>query len=207
MSAHPNVLLVEGKDDEHVLYSLLEHHAVPEVFTIKNKDGITNILESLDVEIDASGLERIGIVVDADLDLDARWQSLRDILTTRCGYHSLPDRPDALGTVIEQEGRPVIGLWLMPDNVLPGMIEHFVEFLVPDGDSLWRQAAQCIAGIPAAERRFAENHAIKAHVHTYLAWQSDPGTPLGLAITKRYLDADSPHAQRLITWLRRLFQL
>jgi hypothetical protein len=95
----------------------------------------------------------------------------------------------------------------MPDNQLPGMIEHFVEFLVPDGDPLWVQAAQCVAAIPATERRFAENHTIKAHVHTYLAWQSDPGTPLGLAITKRYLDANLPHAHRLIAWLRRLFQL
>ncbi|MDQ3882101.1 MAG: hypothetical protein M3249_02935, partial [Thermoproteota archaeon] len=46
---------------------------------------------------------------------------------------------------------------------------------------------------------------IKAQLHTWLSWQHEPGTPLGLAITKRYLEADTLHAQRLITWIRRLF--
>lgn len=35
----------------------------------------------------------------------------------------------------------------------------------------------------------------------------EPGKPLGQAITARYLDADAPHARRLIGWLRQLFNL
>jgi hypothetical protein len=30
---------------------------------------------------------------------------------------------------------------------------------------------------------------------------------MGQAITKRYLDADAPHAQKLVAWLRNLFVL
>jgi hypothetical protein len=40
-------------------------------------------------------------------------------------------------------------------------------------------------------RKFALGHFAKAHIHTWLAWQSDPGTPMGLALTKKYLDAGS----------------
>ena len=48
---------------------------------------------------------------------------------------------------------------------------------------------------------------MKAHVHTWLAWQKEPGKPMGQAITKRYLDANAPHAQQLIVWIRKLFGL
>ena len=48
---------------------------------------------------------------------------------------------------------------------------------------------------------------MKAQLHTWLAWQEQPGTPLGLAITNRYLDANAPHAQKLMDWIRQLFDL
>jgi len=96
----------------------------------------------------------------------------------------------------------------MPDNTLSsGMLEHFIGFLVPAGDPLWYRAEDCIEHIPPETRRFPPQHQIKAHVHTWLAWQIEPGAPLGQAITKRYLDADAPHARQLIAWLRRLFEL
>jgi hypothetical protein len=59
--------------------------------------------------------------------------------------------------------------------------------------------------IPVEERRFAAVHSVKALIHTWLAWQDDPGTPLGQAITKRYFDADAPHVDQLLAWLTRLF--
>ena len=58
---------------------------------------------------------------------------------------------------------------------------------------------------PKEERRFAEVHRSKALMHTWLAWQDDPGTPIGLAITKRYFDPETPHATAFVEWLSRLF--
>jgi len=138
-----NFLLVEGKDDEHVFYSLLEHYQVPERFKIKNKEGIDRLLETLDVEIDQSGLERLGIVVDADTDIVTRWQSLRNILIN-CGYSGVPVTPAPNGTILIQENRPVVGIWLMPDNEVAGMLENFVSFLVPVDDLLWPMAGEIV---------------------------------------------------------------
>ena len=142
-----SVLLVEGKDDEHVLYHLLKHHEVPEAFKVRNKEGVESLLNDLDVEIDQSDLERLGIIVDADTDLQARWQSLRDRLM-RLGYDATPEAPRPEGTIIPQEGRPLVGVWLMPDNTLPGMLEHFISFLGADKDPLWGIADGCLDEIP-----------------------------------------------------------
>jgi len=40
------VLLVEGRDDEHVFCHLLEHYQVPDRFEIINKKGIDNPLHT-----------------------------------------------------------------------------------------------------------------------------------------------------------------
>ncbi|MDB5081366.1 MAG: hypothetical protein JWP00_3290, partial [Chloroflexi bacterium] len=37
----------------------------------------------------------------------------------------------------------------------------------------------------------------KAHIHTYLDWQEDPGTPLGPGITRKYFDAGVLRATNL----------
>jgi hypothetical protein len=45
-----------------------------------------------------------------------------------------------------------------------------------------------VAAIPEAERRFGPLAEPKAIIHTWLAWQKEPGKPLGTAITARFLD-------------------
>lgn len=41
--------------------------------------------------------------------------------------------------------------------------------------------------------------------HSWLAIQEDPGTPMGLSITKRYLSAEREVCQILVKWLKELF--
>ena len=201
-----NYLLVEGKDDLHVFYSLLEHYKIPDQFKIKNKDGIDNLLDTLDVELAESGLKRLGIVVDADINLASRWQRLRAILESS-GYSAVPINPKSAGTIIEEGGQPVVGIWLMPDNRVPGMLEDFVSFLVPEDDLLWPMAEEVVQRVIECDCRFRPTYRIKVKVHTWLAWQEEPGKPMGQAITARYLDANAPHAQELIGWIRKLFDL
>ncbi len=226
-----NLVITEGKDDMYVFHHLLAHYGVPEgIIDFKHYDGITILLEVLPEQLRASGLERLGIVVDADTDLTARWNSLKHILT-KAGYLNLPDTPLPEGTIINQEGLakiitqagdqmitqsgatiiqeglPKVGIWIMPDNQLPGMLEDFVRFLVPENDPLWDKAKGCLDEIPEDLRRFSGTHFAKAHIHTWLAWQEKPGTPLGSAINQRYLKAEAAHAKLLIEWIKRLFEL
>lgn len=203
--AAKSVLLVEGKDELHVLSQLLEHHQVPENFRIKNKEGIDVLLETLDVELIAGGLECLGVVIDADTALVPRWESLRRIFAqSGC---PLPDQPDPLGTVVELSGRTLnrVGVWVMPDNAAEGMLEDFVRSLVPLGDALLAFAEECVDEVIARDRRFRPSYRSKALIHTWLSWQKEPGTPLGLAIKNHELDAGADYVLPLISWLRRMF--
>lgn len=200
--AGSTVFLVEGKDDEHVLRHLCQHYQIEQP-QVKDKKGISNLLETLEVEIDASQLERLGIIVDADTEIKNRWIQIKGILKNS-GYNSLPDLPDENGTIIKESGHPIVGVWLMPENSLPGMLEDFVSFLIPQADNLWGRAQKAVNDIPDTERQFPTQHAIKAKIHTWLAWQEEPGKPLGLAITARYLDAEAAHAKKFVAWVNRL---
>jgi len=42
-------------------------------------------------------------------------------------------------------------------------------------------------------------------MHTWLAWQEEPGKPLGTAITAKFLDANVAQVDVLVAWLKALF--
>ncbi len=202
------LLLVEGKDDEHVFYSLLKHYKIPELFKIEKNEGVERLLEIFEVVLILPETERLGIVVDADTNLEARWQQISNILKN-ADYNTIPSDPNGEGTILQEEGCPRIGIWLMPNNKIPGMLEDFVSFLRPLDDVLWPIVEDAIQRVRAIdeELRFRDVYESKARIHTWLAWQREPGKPMGQAITARYLDADAPHAQDFISWLRKLFDL
>ena len=144
---------------------------------IRDEGGFETLLARLPVHLKpGTDLERFGVVVDADADLQSRWQGIKRILE-RTGYDGIPDEPDRDGTILLHEDSPRVGIWIMPSNLLPGMLEDYLCYLVPEGDTLIDRARRCVDEIPVEERCFIESHLTKALIHTWLAWQDDPGTP------------------------------
>jgi len=211
--AEEAVLLVEGKDDDAVVNAIARDGASSLVFKIKHGElggstgGIEWVLQTLPTTLKQTDLiRRLGVVVDAYIDLMSRWMAITRILGAG-GYSDLPAKPEFRGTIIQSTNprRPVVGIWLMPDNRLPGMLEDFTALLVPPDDALFIHARSCVRGLPLAYGRFSQCHLPKADIHTWLAWQEEPGKPLGTAITARFLDASLPPAQAFRRWLVRLF--
>lgn len=199
----PPVLLVEGPDDYHFIGHFWAKAGVAARFNVYECGGDKEVLNIAPTTLKSATPQKpIGIVLDADADLAARWQAVRDRLRP-LGY-VLPADPNPAGTIVAATDRPIAGVWLMPDNRLPGSLEHFVELMVPGGDALWPRATATVDGIPVDQRRFGAALQ-KAYVHTWLAWQAEPGTPLGQAVTKAYLALGSPAAARFQDWLQRLF--
>ncbi len=202
------ILLVEGTDDVHVLKHLCGNRNVPPLDDIKPHQGVDQLLESFPVRLKASeDGDIVGMVIDADTDLTARWQSLRGRLI-EVGYENVPDNPASDGTTLDPPvGKllPRVGIWIMPDNKTVGVLEDFLHFLVPNGSQLFAHVQSSVSAIPSGERRFSQLAEPKATIHTWLAWQEQPGRPLGTAITARYLDPDVAQVDVLVAWLRRLF--
>jgi hypothetical protein len=203
----PPQLVVEGEDDLHVIRNLWCLHGQPDVFNIEKAkgDGIAALLDGLPILLRREGLQALGVVIDADEDVQARWQAVRDRL--RKAWYNIPDEPVEGGWISDAGDRsPRVGVWVMPDNRLPGMLEDFVEHLIPAGDELHPRAEACLDDLEAAGvQRYALRHHTKALIHTWLAWQEAPGRPMGQAITQRVLDSNAPLAQTFVAWLKALF--
>jgi len=194
-------MVVEGSDDEHVMYALLMAHNVPKTFTVEKAGSVEKLLESIPTRLKASDLERFAVVLDADEDIQSRWDSLKHSLISS-GCVGIPDSPAPKGTIGQVEGGPKVGAWIMPDNNLPGMLESFLSFLVPKHDKLLPHVDAFIEGIPPEIRRCPECRAPKARIHTWLAQQEEPGKPLGQAITATYLDAQLEVVRPFLDWVR-----
>ncbi len=205
--AAKKILLVEGVDDEHVLKNLCGARKVGKLDEFKKFEGVDRLLRELPVEIKGSNMDAMGVVIDADVNLADRWDSLRNRLM-QAGYKNIPEQPDPKGTIISAPPGsllPRFGVWIMPDNQSAGILEDFLRFLVPDKNQLFEHVETSIASIPAGEQRFSDAAKPKAVIHTWLAWQKEPGKPMGTAITARFLDPDAPQVDTLIQWLQRLY--
>jgi hypothetical protein len=95
---HPKILFVEGKQDVFVIAELAEANQIPwpsenPPIHIKEVGGYEKLINAkrMATRLSASGLQAIGIVVDADENPVARWQSLQ----SACAK-SIPDMPTEL---------------------------------------------------------------------------------------------------------------
>ena len=198
----PRVLLVEGQNDKHVVLQLCNRHPAIQDFLIRDRDNVEQLLESVGGELNSPGLLALGILVDADTDPAARWDAVKYRLLEE-GIRDL-DQPNTNGVVVTTEGKPRVGIWLMPDNESSGELENFIEQMIPDEDPVWPLAQNYITQIPSEDRKFTENKELRAKIHAWLATREDP-RQMGLAIRTRDLEVDGALCQSFLAWLTNLF--
>lgn len=197
------ILLVEGKDDCHVILALARYYQLPENFGIyecENDEKVLKRLNALIPKSDPGKPQVIGVVLDAT---EGRWAQLSGKIAHH-GY-TFPPTPDPNGTILEgDDTKPRIGVWIMPDNSNAGMLEDFLLSGVPAvGVAVAKEAIELAQTKKVVT--FKDVHHSKAVIHTYLAWQDEPGRPLGLSVTSKTLSAETPEAKRFVAWLRELF--
>lgn len=100
---------------------------------------------------------------------------------------------------------PRVGIWIIPDNRTPGILEDFLRFLVPPESRLYAHVQASVDSITEGGQRFKVLDKPKTLIHTWLAWQEKPGKLLGTAITARSLDPNCPPVDNLIAWPQRLY--
>ena len=201
------VLLVEGRDDEHVLKHICTKRCIGRLDRVIRPGSYGEVLEAIPVQAQflRGRNDAMGVVIDADLKLNNRWQAVRGRFS-KAGYSGVPKQPDPSGTILyppDQTFLPKAGVWIMPNNQSPGILEDFLAFLVPSNDAQWQHAQSCVNSITSPA--FKSQDRPKAVIHTWLAWRESPGLPFGTAITARYLESDVPEVDELAGWLQRLF--
>jgi len=212
----PGLLLVEGINDLNFLsqlfvrrgiyeYNKKESEFIPKRFASLEKGSYSELKSGLLEEFKDESLEAIGIVVDADENIQKRWKELTKHLESELGYTNIPAHPDPQGCILEGSKR--LGIWLMPDNEKNGIIEHFVSWMIhhKDTNPLWQHVETSLETLP--ETRFDSKDLAKAQVATWMAWQKTPGHPISYAIFKEYVDPEAKSADPFIDWIKRLFQI
>lgn len=204
-------LLVEGKNDQHVIWNLAQKLSLKETFEVIDKNSYNQIISSLPTMLKSTNtLKRLGVIVDADENLEGHWTSIRNILSKSGFYSSIPENlpENGLICVPDDEEQIIFGLWIMPNNTLNGMLEDFISFMIPEPekDALLTKADEILSVIETEGiNNYKKVHHSKARIHTWLAWQDEPGTAMGTAITKQILSTDGELCVAFVNWLRKLF--
>ena len=211
---HPRKLLVEGATDKRVIPYLMEANGVawesdgrPVVY-IEPNNGIEALLKDgvIESELAASGLQALGVVIDANGDVRGRWNQIRGRCRNEFGW--LPDEIPENGLDVGHPDGPRFGVWIMPDNRFCGMLEDFLIRLIPnESRPLYGLAESCVAEAARSGASFKDVHRRKAEIHTWLAWQEEPGKQLHEAVHHRVLDPEKPESRPFVDWFRRLFRV
>ena len=197
-------VLGEGPADRAIVRSLLHPRGLESkgVEYRPSYKGYDQLRKKLAAELGRTDAARFLIVVDADNKPIDRWRSITDKLRD-CGYPGAPTGPPPGGCLLTPDDKRPVGLWMMPDNVHAGEIENLYEKLISQ-DPSFEHAGAVINGLPASARRFEvkDRLPLKAQIHTWLAWQAEPGIRSGDAIHAVHQSFQLDHP--LVTALRKL---
>ncbi len=205
--------MVEGNQDKSFVEVLLKRRKIKyKNWEIKDSKGLPKMLIILETLIQSENFEVVGIMIDADTELLQHWQITIDLLHKK-GYSILPKKPDLKGTIIEGTlNLPKIGVWIMPDNKTDGKLEDFITYLTPEPskDELFKLAKETVDNMfKQGIQKISKVDKSKAILHTWLAWQEEPGLSLAQAVNarfkKRYI-LDDGKANDFSKWLQKLFK-
>lgn len=211
---HQNQMIVEGYEDLTSIVHLMRHHVdwpVAEAARpvhIRIAGSAEEILDRAFIQptLKQTGLRRIGFMLDADASCQSRWDSMKALLAEH--LENMPQQPSPGGYINTAVSGLRVGVWIMPDNQSPGMLESFLSHLVPtQQQSLWDYAKEAGRVAKTVGAPYVDAHLDKATIHTWLAWQEPPGERFGLALTKQLLNPSGPYAADFISWFRSLFEL
>jgi hypothetical protein len=194
----PNLLIVEGKDEENVFAKLLEHLHLAEIQTlpIGGKTLLRDQLALLRKESNFKGMVRsIGVVRDADDNSDSAFQSVCDALKD----NHLPAPKSPLETT---DTVPAITVMILPGGNQRGSLETILMQSVEQDPAMEcvRQYFECLE-----KKKVPEPKAIaKANAHAFLASREAPDKRVGEAAQAGYWPFDSAVFNPVKEFLRQI---
>jgi hypothetical protein len=231
-SFHSKILLVEGATDQRVIPWLMEHNGIEweknkEPVNIKilnsNRDrenlslNHKQTIDTITTQLKESQLSALGLMLDNDYRPQDKWKSVKNICEKaiikyyqdQYPERQIPQFPDQLekdGLIIDLENNIKFGIWMMPDNQTEGMLETFLTYLISsENNETWLYAQETAIEARKKGASYKEFHQDKAKIHTWLAWQDEPGRQLHEAVKYKILDPQHPKGQAFVNWFKRLY--
>ena len=205
-SSRSRTLYIEGTDDKHAIGQLLirREHAPEDLPAFEDSGGKQGVLRAIRVAVRAGTGKSLFLVLDANDDPRSTWESVASRL--RAVGVEAPDGIPAGGFAGESKTYSArVGVWLGPDNRRTGAEDDFLQDLIDEHDPLLRHAEDSASKAKQLGARYSDGDTGKAVLHTWLAWQEEPGRPYGLAIKARYFGTESVAAQEFVAWFERVF--
>jgi len=212
-SENHKLLLVEGRDDWHSLRNIILQATKSEtIFDIGYCGNDDEVLAMLSSVVVGSGTTKsvLGAVLDADEDtgVEARLRSIRHSLESA---YDIPEAFPPEGLVLKpKETRsdrhrlPVIGVWLMPDNMRDGIFEDLLcAAMTPESEKYISRVVD--QATTDGMTYFRDVERPKAIVKTHIAWHDPKTKNIGEAISAKHFGNLIPACQPFVDWLNRLF--
>jgi hypothetical protein len=219
-----NLTILRNENDKSIAPLKLNFtiNSSPKELDIESETGIENIIKKFRslITFETNELDAIGIILDFDSPNEE--QSNERNVAVESAINALNnsnkwDIPDKLsilrpsGFIAEPcsnlENVPKIGVWLMPDNQQRGMLETFLQRLIPEPRQKLLDYASEVTDKAKKdyEAPYKDCHKDKAVVHTFLSWMDEPGKPFGVSFKNNSFDANSQLALKFIEWVKKLF--
>lgn len=204
------ILFVEGINDREVIYRIENAYSLRGICEIKKCDNVDQVIFSFDLYINenASKVQSVGIIIDADISFADRWKSVRNLLVATNNY-IVPEVLPAEGLILDstKTGKPRVGVWIMPNNRDNGMLEDFLLRQIPQEDDVLPFVDETLGELKARKiQKYKDVHISKARAHTYLAWQENPECTLAIAIEKNYFASNSQEVEAFAAWMQNLYK-
>jgi hypothetical protein len=178
----PNLLVVEGVDEQGVFGALLKHMGIADVQVVPTggKTLLADGLHGLKITTGFASVRSMGVVRDADVDPGAAFQSVCDALS-REGL-PVPGAP-----LVRAAGPPKVTVIILPSASRPGALEDLCLAAVA-GDGAFpcvQRFFQCLreAGVEGPRNQS------RARMQVFLASRAEAGRRLGEAA--QYLPWDA----------------
>ncbi len=219
LNAHGLIRLRNDKDKGINPLKLLFGDVPLDIAPVADVDDMIGRFETA-LEFGSDRPKALGLILDFDAPNDTqannRDVAVRDAIQRLEGKGCEWNLPKEF-TVLSQEGfiaepadadTPRIGVWLMPNNSDRGMLETFLQRLIPESRScLLNHARQSTdAAKKDYEAPFKDVHRDKAVIHTFLAWMDEPGKPFGISFQNHNFDAKADLANKFVEWVVKLFR-
>ena len=208
------ICIVEGNDG-YVFSNFLKKNGIGIPVGFTNEDiskfyacgSVSEIPKLFQAASDNSWYNNIGIVLDANqIGAEKRYNKLFTLLQKEGGY-DLPRSVPKEGLYVESHSKRKVEIWIMPDNKTDGYLEHFLEKLISKENLVkFVKAQKAVKQFNKSEAELIPEKAMqKAYIHTYLAWQQEPGKPISQAINANYFNPKLQAAKPFLKWLKLVF--